>query len=192
MGRRGQATLSADLMSRADQMSRKRPASAVTCRDGCKMADDLREWSFGSFTIVPFDGARSPRTVPEGSHCRRVSFGSIRQYALVGCLLCHESAEPGCRTPGAHDALRDGPDGRCQLLGLRCRSILAPWGRVACRASQASEGTGAEGAAYSRGLRSQYSGEVSTTRAAMARSTSSAWTNMAVKVPAATRGQFLG
>ncbi|MFI6896857.1 hypothetical protein ACIBM4_22400 [Streptomyces sp. NPDC050256] len=39
----------------------------------------------------------------------------------------------------------------------------------------------------------QYSGEISTTRAARARSTSSVWTNMAIKVPAATRGsQFLG
>lgn len=85
MGRRGQATLSADLLSRADQMSRKRPASAVTCRDGCTMADDLREWSFGSFTIVPFDGARSPRKVPEGSHCRRclsALYGSTRSSAV--------------------------------------------------------------------------------------------------------------
>lgn len=43
MVRRGQATLSADRLSPAGQMSRKRPGSAVTCRDERLMVADLRE-----------------------------------------------------------------------------------------------------------------------------------------------------
>jgi hypothetical protein len=49
-------------------MSRKRPASAVTCHDEVLLVADLRKWSFICFTFVPADGAGSPRKVPEGSH----------------------------------------------------------------------------------------------------------------------------
>jgi hypothetical protein len=51
------------------QMSRKRAANAVTCRDEWLMTADLGEWPFGCFTFVQVDGAGSPREVPENSHC---------------------------------------------------------------------------------------------------------------------------
>lgn len=49
------------------QMSRKRPASAVTCHDEGSLAADLREWSFSCFMLVPVDEVGSPRKVPENS-----------------------------------------------------------------------------------------------------------------------------
>lgn len=49
-------------------MSRKGPASSVTCCYGRSWAADLRKWPFGSFTLVSVDAAESPRKVPENSH----------------------------------------------------------------------------------------------------------------------------
>lgn len=58
----------------ADQMSRKRPGSPVTCRFWWLKVADLRVWSFGCFRVVPVDAAESPRKVPEGSHGPRTTF----------------------------------------------------------------------------------------------------------------------
>lgn len=63
-----QVTLSADPLSPAGQMSRKRPGSAATCRDEEDFVADLCESSFSCFMLVPVDEAGSPRKVPEDSH----------------------------------------------------------------------------------------------------------------------------
>jgi hypothetical protein len=57
-----------DAAAPPSQMSRKRPASAVTCHDEGELVADLREWSFGCFTLVPVGEAGSPRKVPEDFH----------------------------------------------------------------------------------------------------------------------------
>ena len=94
-------------------MSRKRPASAVTCHDEGELVADLREWSFSCFMLVPVDEAGSPRKVPEDSGFSRTRrrirmriertvggrpgfFG--RQVRAWRCLIrsrCHRSAVSG-------------------------------------------------------------------------------------------------
>lgn len=52
----------------ASQMSRKRPANAVTCGVLLSQVVDLHEFPFGCFTLVLADAVGSPRKVPENSH----------------------------------------------------------------------------------------------------------------------------
>lgn len=68
MGRRRQATLSADLLGRAGQVSRKRPVARLICTNDRQLAADLRKWPFSYLTLVPLDAAENSRKVPEGSH----------------------------------------------------------------------------------------------------------------------------
>ena len=61
------------------QMSRKRPANAVTCDVWPSQGIDLHERPFGCFTLVLADAAGSPRKVPEGTPTGRShSFGSAQ------------------------------------------------------------------------------------------------------------------
>lgn len=69
----GQVTLERSAADVPDQMSRKRPASAVTCHDEGSSAVDLLEWSFSCFMLVLVDEAGSPRKVPED-----LPFSSLR------------------------------------------------------------------------------------------------------------------
>lgn len=102
-----------DAISAGFQMSRKGPASAVTCHEGGLVAD-LREWPFSCFILMPVDGVGSPRRVPGDSHDRRPPSGSTgsrqrggaravrRRSALssagIGCALslARRACLPAC------------------------------------------------------------------------------------------------
>ena len=68
MGCRGWAARCAGLLVPDGQLSRKRPANAVTCGVLLTQVVDLHECPFGCFTLVLPDAAGSPRKVPENSH----------------------------------------------------------------------------------------------------------------------------
>ena len=139
MGHRGRTRLSADIMSPTGQMSRKRPGGAGTWRNGRSRVDDLQEWPFGCFTLVPVDAAGSPRKVPGNSHCPRPLFRlyvacaegdhasesalSERQRALLERLAAGEGpadSAPGdwrsaLRDHGPRNARRGGGEARAEV-----------------------------------------------------------------------------
>lgn len=91
-----------------DQMSRKRPASFVTCGDERDEVADLGEWSFSCFTLLSVDAAESPRKVPGDSQRQRVIFPP--------CMSCADACTPVLRRLRGMEARRRGFRGCSQVL----------------------------------------------------------------------------
>src|SRR4051812_28895837 len=65
-------------------MSRKRPCRPVTCWAEWIQLADLRQCSFGCFTLIPLDAAGSPRTLP----APMVAMGRRSASEQIVCFDC--------------------------------------------------------------------------------------------------------